>query len=234
MFTNNIKNDMKRSSFYFKNLIIPKIIPILEEDYKHIKYIIPIENSDDEFKKQIDIYSGIDYNILYENNMRGISSRVLKEQGYRTFTIRYSRHTGSKTEYEKTTTSIKDECQHSYYTIISYIDYKLLSSITGIAKTTDLMNYIEMYKPLDYDKMRPVYLQTNQIDNNEFIVVGWEEYKKENWFKTICGYDMFRIEELNKIYREEERILYDNECKEKNVIDFGYDKYGREWRKYQL
>lgn len=70
--------------------------------------IYPIETvTNDLMTEMLDKYSGIDaWHLSDGRQLRGIASRVQWGNAWNTFTVRYSRDTGSKTEYEKRKTDI--------------------------------------------------------------------------------------------------------------------------------
>jgi len=75
-----------------KNTELPKLIS---------GKIHSIENSDNEILLLMDVISGIDYIRQNEAGLQGIAARVQFGYNFDTFTIRKTRHTGNKTEFEK-------------------------------------------------------------------------------------------------------------------------------------
>jgi len=64
-----------------------------------------IEHTDNEVLKWLDMFAGIDWMINKKNIINGIAVRVqwmpFLREPFNTFTIRFERHTGTKTEFEK-------------------------------------------------------------------------------------------------------------------------------------
>lgn len=137
--------------------------------------IYTIENQENEILIKLDQTSGIDY--IRENNegLQGIAARVQWGNAYNTFTIRKTRHTGSKTEYEKRLYQIKHGYFYPYFTLQAYFDDRKDNNLLslGIIKTLDLYYFIET----NSDKVH-----TNNSDN-EFIFVYWHDLDKK--VKTI-------------------------------------------------
>lgn len=153
--------------------------------------ILPVENVEsDVMRRTLDIQAGIDaWHQHPHYGLRGIASRVQPaDRAWRTFTIRATRSTGSKTEWAKRIDSllrgwmVPDLWIHSY---VSKDRQRLLGS--GIVKTKDLILYTAKYLPTvrclkPGDKPNSgefVYLRPNGSDGNMFIVVEWNGLKKE-------------------------------------------------------
>jgi hypothetical protein len=72
--------------------------------------------------KVLDRYHGIDYIYTTKNRgFSGISSRILNDKGFRTFTIRKSRKSGEQTEYDKYKENIKNCKLVSACTVQAYV-----------------------------------------------------------------------------------------------------------------
>lgn len=142
----NFREDLKNSVIVMKQ-IEPIICRLLKCD--NLK---TVEGVDNEVCKILDLSCGIDYLEIRDKTgqPRGIANRVQWVTGnpYNTFTIRKSRESGATTEFEKRKTSIKDGGLYPHLTMHTYVESgtnKLLS--LGIARTTDIMNYIDNYSP---------------------------------------------------------------------------------------
>jgi hypothetical protein len=134
-----------------------------------------------EFARDLDMLSGIDaWHIMDGRGIRGIASRVQHcpphWSPYNTFTIRRSRSTGVKTEYEKRKEQISSggELIYPHLTIHAYIDkagWKLRS--VGVALTRDIIkkiaSWIDSGKPDGYG----VYVKTTGEGDATFYVVEW-------------------------------------------------------------
>ena len=106
-----------------------------------------IEKSDNEILLWLDQYAGIDYIVKNkENSVLGIAARIQYDVDYRTFTIRYKRHTGTDTEFLKRKEAIKKGYFYPAFTLQAYFNSKnktLLSA--GIVSTKYLYNFIEQH-----------------------------------------------------------------------------------------
>ena len=163
-------SDSVRAIEKIKDTILPKLIG---------GEIISVEENENEILTILDQNSGIDYFRKNEHGLQGIASRVQFGDDYRTFTIRYSRFSGSKTEYEKRKYQIENNYLYPTFTMQAYFDNRedlnLLS--IGIIKTVDLYNVIETS-----DKVR-----INSSDN-EFKYIGWCDIPKgmvKTWIVKI-------------------------------------------------
>ncbi len=162
------KDDLEWSARVFTQ----QIWPIMRLVY-HDSELIHIETiKDSELAKKFDQLSGIDaWQIHNDTNIRGIASRVQKPPKwssngypYNTFTIRKSRDTGTKTEYEKRLYAINssDGWIYPYLTVQAYVNAKgrLLSFAT--ARTVEVIQAITEGRCLE-----------NRTNNAEFYAVEW-------------------------------------------------------------
>lgn len=149
---------------------------------EHIKgELVSIEMEDAQIAKWFDIYSGIDALHKMNGQMRGVAIRCQwrdpkwRDYPFDTFTIRYSRATGTKTEYEKRMEAIFGGMGYiyPYLTIQAYFDDKenpneILSF--SIVKTADLYRFVSNHID-DRTKVgrKPVY------DGNEFLYVDFSK-----------------------------------------------------------
>jgi hypothetical protein len=131
--------------------------------------IYSIENSNNEILILLDRLSGIDYIRKDESGLQGIAARVQWGKDWQTFTIRSSRHTGSKTELEKRIFQIKNGYFFPAFTLQAYFDNRSDNNLLSIAviKTIDLYNFI-IKNPDEIEKRK---------SDNEFIVIRWSKLK---------------------------------------------------------
>lgn len=160
--------DANQTFEYFKNEIT-----------KNIKgEILSIELLQNSVLNMFDYYSGIDAIHIYNNQMRGIAVRVQwSNKSWNTFTIRYKRANGSKTEYKKRREAIygNNGWFYPFLTIQAYFDKrddnpKMLSF--GIVRTKDLYDYIEDNKTKIESKLRVC------PEGNSFIYVSFKDLQK--------------------------------------------------------
>lgn len=139
--------------------------------------IISIEETQNEILLMFDKYSGIDYLRKDNNGLQGIASRVQfgKEDdkapiAWNTFTIRYERDSGAKTEYEKRMYQIKHGYFYPAYTLQAYFDNRKDMNLLSVAvvKTVELYRYAEE----NFDKLG------QNKSNNVFKFVRWSELDK--------------------------------------------------------
>lgn len=143
----------------------------------HIKGdLISIELENTKLSKMFDQYSGVDAFQLVNNKLRSVALRMQKCQGkkWNTFTIRYTRSSGAKTEYKKRLEAILSGrgFLYPYLTIQAYYDEtkkELLSF--GVVKTEDLYNYVSMNLP-------KITKRTNKQDGNVMLVISFSELQK--------------------------------------------------------
>jgi hypothetical protein len=151
-----------------KYTVLPKIIS---------GEIISIENTDNEILIMFDQFSGIDLIRHNKHGLQGIASRVQFGTAYNSFTIRYSRASGVKTEYEKRIYEIENGYFYPAFTMQSYFgnrnDLNLLS--IAIIKTIDLYDIIETS-----DKVK-----TRKSDNI-FKFINWHDIDGSK-IKTIIN-----------------------------------------------
>lgn len=137
----------------------------------HIKGdIVDIETSDSQLAKLFDQYSGIDAIQIINQQLRAVAIRVQWGNAWDTFTIRYKRSSGAKTEYQKRADAVLSDkgYLYPYLTIQAYLDKrgdstKILSC--GVVKTEDLYKF--MFKNMPYLNKRVC------PEGNEFIYVSF-------------------------------------------------------------
>ncbi len=153
--------------------------------------LIPVEDTTDnkDFMRTLDQFAGIDaWQVIKDQSIiRGIASRVQKIERswdgtykpYNSFTLRYRRTSGAKTEYEKRLYSITHKSSGNLfpgYTVQGYIteDTGQLISV-AIVKTFDLFKHVDQGiegKDKDY------FIRANKADGNQFIVVYWAKLQE--------------------------------------------------------
>lgn len=164
----DVARDMTRSQSSFHDLVWPCIGP-------HIGggRVISMENSgDNELRSLFDITSGIDaWQILTDGGMYGIASRVQPiGKDWSTFTVRHSRDSGVKTEWEKLRAAVyaKDSRVYPKWFIQAYTskDHTTLLSCAAVM-TAELVCHIDWLCQKDLD--------TRETSNARFWFVGWEK-----------------------------------------------------------
>lgn len=113
--------DLSASSAAFLNTVWPVIKPRLGGGE-----LVPVESSEDKnMVRMLDMYCGIDgWHVSNNRQMRGIASRVQwSDKSWDSFTVRYARDSGAKTEYEKRKEDIEAKAGwlFPYVTVQAYL-----------------------------------------------------------------------------------------------------------------
>lgn len=157
--------DMDWSSALFANLVWP-----LLRDRIGGGELLQMENRPDHDLAQVlDTKAGIDAFQVRGDLMRGIACRCQVGTDYRTFTIRKSRHSGTRTEYDKRLEAISSPgcCLFPALTIQAYAKTEtgpILSA--GAAYTKDVFSFIQEGKA-----------GTKPVNNATFWVVPWRDFE---------------------------------------------------------
>lgn len=178
-------SDSVRAFESIQHTVIPKLIS---------GDIIRIEKQDNEILVTIDQKSGIDYLRSDHTGLQGIAWRAQwGEKAWDTFTIRYQRHTGTETEYEKRIRQIRDGYLYPAFTMQGYFDDRLTNNplSVGIVKTIDLYHLIIG---------TPSVTHQNHSDN-QFLFVRWSDIPKmKSWHKKQYQHEGCRREERGVNY----------------------------------
>lgn len=150
------KDDLQKSQKYFRS-----IKPILEAETN--SKIVEVEGQNNALKS-LDLYAGIDYLLIDDKGVRGIASRIQEGPCYRTFTIRVSKKSGAKTEFEKRIDAFADNYIYPYYTLQAYADNDKI--IYAVCRTTDLYKFVFE---------NPEKVQVRTTTNASFFVVNWSD-----------------------------------------------------------
>lgn len=129
------------------NQDVNKFLNFINSMTKDGKELIEIESTDNNILQMFDKFSGVDaIQITKDNQIRGVAMRVQYGNAWNTFTIRYKRTSGAKTEYEKRVEALKNEKAYPHLTVQCYLsnDGNEILSV-GIIRTRDLYEQIEKY-----------------------------------------------------------------------------------------
>lgn len=143
--------------------------------------IFNCEGSTDALKRHLDTSCGTDYFVVHESgSTHAVGSRFQEDarQGGRkweTFTIRASRDSGAKTEYEKLVTAIKRDTQRPQLTMQGYIGEDGKIDRMAVARTKDIIDYIQ--------KVKPEMKHTGADQNGQawFYPIEWEDFKEHGY-----------------------------------------------------
>lgn len=160
----NVDNDMGWSSKLFMSQIFGLISKSIGGGYP-----LAVESSADPLRRQLDVEAGIDFwQVLEDGQMRGIASRVqITKKPMNTFTIRFRRDSGLKTEFAKRRDAIKANSGYLFphLTVHAYAMSKIgMVSSIGIARTKDVIEYCMKYSPA-----------VLACENAEFLVCPWDD-----------------------------------------------------------
>jgi len=132
----------------------------------------------------LDQYSSIDvWYIKKDEGIRGLASRVQYGYTCNTFTIRQSRESGARTEFDKLTYAIENQWLHPYWFCHAYMypikPQKKLYSV-ALCRTSDLIKYIQKGQK-GYNK--DYYVQSvDKYGAATFYVVPWVRFEKKGYF----------------------------------------------------
>lgn len=140
--------------------------------------LLPVEGSDDEVCKMLDLTCGIDYFHVYNNGLTwGVASRMQYncDTGWNTFTVRTERESGAKTEFEKRKFAIQHGGEYPFLTMQGYFDKNENVISLGIAKTIDVMDCVD--KGVGYYQ----HTKNDKIGQAKFYVIPWENMMKSGY-----------------------------------------------------
>lgn len=152
--------------------------------------IFSAEDQQDPLLKALDTCAGIDYLILHpeQQKIRALACRLQRYgMNYATFTIRYERESGKKTEYEKRAEAIAGGEMYPVLTLQGYLSKdgdKLLAAA--------LVNTIDLY---DYMRKYPSEVEIRTTGNNQF---GQAKFKVVRWDKIIERYNVMVFEQKSE------------------------------------
>lgn len=162
MLYNSWKEDMDRTA--------PCVKIIKDKIFKGADFRC-IEKSKNELLLWFDKFAGIDYIVKNkEGQMFGIAARIQFGKNWETFTIRYQRKTGSKTEFEKRKEAISKGFFYPLFTMQAYFDRSGKNLIAAC-----LVSTVALY---DFIEKNPGKVQKRESDNI-FLVVKWEDLPKK-------------------------------------------------------
>lgn len=166
MYNGYFKNDFEES-----NRNVAAVIDYLNQKV-HRGKMVQVEGIGETIAALLDTRSGIDALIDNGNGLSGVAIRIQEhsKRNWGTYTIRYRRSSGAETEYAKRKREFSQSRRNIYPNITIQL-YKDGKHILGgaVCWTADLIETAIEYEP--FEKRGPVYIQTNHVDQNQFIVV---------------------------------------------------------------
>lgn len=166
-----------------------KFLGFVNSGTKEGERILSIENSGNEILDMFDKYSGIDaIQITKDSQIRTMACRVQwTDRPWNTFTIRYKRSSGARTEFEKRMDAIDNDKLYPQLTMQAYFsnnDDKLLS--LAIVETRNLYKSIVCDGQINTSVARK---KTAFEDGNVFLVVPWDKLSKISIYDHRSGWN---------------------------------------------
>ena len=168
------KDDYKKVKSFYDNLL-----PLLQKKLNADKIISFEDMNDNSVSKLFDINAGIDAVSISSKGLRGIALRIQYDIEYNTFTIRYERSSGAKTELSKRIEAIKKGYIYPYLTCQCYYNEKNIKLLSGaICRTSDLYKFAEdNIETLEQNKRRCP-------EGNYFLWITFKEFE-ESGYKIV-------------------------------------------------
>lgn len=166
----NFKASLKKSSLAFERHFKKAVSEIFKGEFVVVEGV-----TDDKMSLTLDQLAGIDLWYFNTNmGVRGIANRIqFQSKCWATFTIRKSRASGAKTEYEKRKYAIEHDWLYPVLTLQGYINRDKVLGF-AIAKTEDILWMIDN----GYTHVQKT--GKSQIGQAEFYVVSWADMKRHN------------------------------------------------------
>lgn len=168
----NFEVALKKSSVNFKNYLEDIALQVLGGgEFEIVEGV-----TKDKMSRLLDTLAGIDlWHINTKHGIRGVANRVQYSTNYKTFTIRKSRESGARTEYEKRAFAIEHELLYPVLTLQGYLEKSGEVLGFAIAKTVDIINMIK-------DGNCTIRKTgSDQIGQASFYVVNWQQMKNLNY-----------------------------------------------------
>lgn len=191
----DVARDLTDSAFDFLRVVWPAI-----RDACGGGELIPVEAvSAGEFAKTLDVLAGIDAWQISDDGaaIRGIASRVQWDQPWNTFTVRFQRTSGAKTEYEKRCWTLAHTDEGWLYPALmsqGYVRQKRTGNLlsAAVARTMDVFDFIHAEPRVDWKTaMRDGRgWCIGKTSNATFIVVPWANLVRTGrWVTIVKGPD---------------------------------------------
>lgn len=165
-----VERDMRKSMAYV-DAIQPVVQKLLGGEF------MPVEGEENPVCQMLDRTCGTDYFQVYRQRrlVWGVASRVQEIwdgcKPFNTFTVRKSRASGVKTEYEKRKDAIRSGGVYPYLTLQAYVNDKTGALMSlAVVRTEDLMKYVES------GKAKEKHTGEKQIGQAAFFTVDWQGF----------------------------------------------------------
>jgi len=165
------QTQLKKSSIAFDTHFKEAVKKVFKGDFEIVEGVTKYEMA-----KTLDQLAGIDLWYFNTNlGVRGVSNRIqFGEYSYKTFTIRKSRESGIRTEYDKRKFAIENDYLYPVLTLQGYINSKNEVLGFAVAKTTDIIWMID--NGYFFERKTGI----NQIGQALFYCVNWDDMKNKN------------------------------------------------------
>ena len=163
----DFKTALKKSSVAFDQYFKEAVLKVFEGDFEIVEGVTKYKMAE-----VLDQLAGIDlWFFNTEKGVRGVANRIQFQKCWATFTIRKSRESGIKTEYEKRKYAIQNDWLYPILTLQGYIE-KDVPLCFAVAKTEDIIWMI------DNGHCFVKKTGTEQIGQAEFYVVKWSDMER--------------------------------------------------------
>lgn len=151
--------------------VIPYLRKLFGKDY----IVKSVEKDTSKFAQEMDIYSGFDIVMRRKDScVFGVASRIQPDVGFRSFTIRYERDTGTRTEYEKRVTAMKCNALRPTYNVHAYVNGSEMS--IAVVRSDDLFSYLLEQEARGTLKVN--HTRSGQNGGATFCYANWSELKR--------------------------------------------------------
>jgi hypothetical protein len=207
---------------------LEKSLPILTEhcpDFGHGQIKL-IDEDDGEVGKDLDTLAGIDGYQRWQLCMRAIAGRAQRGSNWRTFTIRISRPSGARTEYEKRIWAVKHKNEGAlfpYWTMHSYLadDGSNVLGV-GLAKTEELYPWIEK---TEHDGHR--FDRKPAPGGQRFLIIPWWMYQQSGLYFFEYSYKPPSLKGVKRKLSSEAQVIDDRLAKMLDDIHAKLEMQGR-------
>ncbi len=175
----SFRTDLSWSTQVFLGKVAPKM-----EAHGYRVYAAESEASD-ELCRALDIHAGIDFIAEKSGRMSGIAARCQRGKSWRTFTVRFERDSGAKTEYAKRCDAIEHKFLYPRLTVQSYLDQSTGELIdAAFCRTDDLMAAVKEGEQSQFGGD----ICIRRTDNASFVVVPWAWFtSRGKWLLQITS-----------------------------------------------
>lgn len=171
----NWREDMSTSEANFRQIVWPEISDWFGEDTT----LYATEDKSDELRRSFDVTAGVDFWVVESGlGMVSIASRV-QTYDMTTFTVRYSRASGTDTEFQKRVKQLNGDYELPTWTVQAYIDPTLQILRNAAAIKTD-----ELYEYILSQEIGEDFPLIDSNESEQFFPVEWCELDRNAQLKV--------------------------------------------------